>query len=45
MLEIEFIGKKISPTIECLNVEFKTGVFVWCDDRGNDSKSSTLDGL
>ena len=43
MLEVEFFGKEISPIIECLNVEFKTGIFVWCYNRGNDAKSSTLD--
>ena len=45
MLEVEFVGKKISPIIECLNVEFETGVFVWGNNRGNDSKSSSLDGF
>ena len=37
------LGKKISPIIERLNVEFETGVFTCCNNRGNDSKSSSLD--
>ena len=45
MLEVEFVGKKISPIIECLNIEFKTGVIIWCNNRNDDSKSSTLEGL
>ena len=43
IVEIEFFGEKISPISECLNVEFETGVFVWCNDRGNDSRSSLYD--
>ena len=45
MLEVEFFDKKIVAIIECLNVEFETGVFIWCNNRGHDSKSSSMDGL
>ena len=31
--EGKIFENEISPIIECLNVEFETGVFVWCNNR------------
>ena len=44
MLKVESFGNKISSIIECLNVLFDRRLLL-CNNRGNDSKSSSLDGL
>ena len=34
LLKVEFFDKKLSPIIECLNVEFETGVFECYNSKG-----------